>query len=349
MSGERSSRHRGCDQLNGSRWIALDFRLGGSVSWTLSRALPLVAGGGVNENWFMEPIPLSVFEAAVQVAGSALHFKSSLKQLLRNSGVSANGAERYSHLTKYQIFRSTWDDLDRAGTRGRKVQYRLITELANLDKPDTKVPDLAAGQRAIADLRRLAQQANLLVAPEDLARAERRKAAATAVAESTSKREQLAALNDRFQTLHRQSNKQRRGYDLEKLLAALFRWAELDYHGSYKTETDQIDGAVTLDSFTYLIEARWREEVAVATDLVAFADKVEHRIDATRGLFVSMAGFRPTAVDRYRRAKENRLVLLDGGDLAWILEGRVDFTEALRAKVRAASIQGDPYVSVHSL
>lgn len=297
----------------------------------------------------MESIPLSVFEAAVQVAGSALHYKSSLKQLLRNSGVSENGAQRYSDLTKYQMFRNTWDDLDRAGTRGRRVQHRLITALANLDKPDPNVPDAIAGQRAIADLRRLAQQANLLVSPEDLARTERRNIAATAAAEATAKRKQLVALNDTFQKLHRETDKQRRGYDLERLLAALFRWAELDYHGSYKTETDQIDGAITLDSFTYLIEARWRENVAVATDLAVFADKVERRIDATRGLFISMAGFRPAAVDNYRQAKENRLVLLDGGDLAWILEGRCDLIDALRAKVRAASIQGDPYVPVHSL
>ncbi len=297
----------------------------------------------------MEPIPLSVFEAAVQVAGSALHYKSSLKRLMRNSGVSANGTERYADLTKYQMFRSTWDDLDRAGARGRKVQHNLITALANLDKPDPNVPDVPAGERAIDELRRLAQQENLLVSPEDLARAERRQAAVTAAAESASKREQLAALNDRFQALHSHPDRQRRGYDLEKLLAALFRWAELDYHGSYKTETDQIDGAVTLDSFTYLIEVRWREDAAVATDLAVFADKVERRIDATRGMFISMAGFRPTAVDRYRQAKENRLVLLDGGDLAWILEGRFDLTEALRAKVQAASIQGDPYVPVYSL
>lgn len=297
----------------------------------------------------MEPIPLSVFEAAVQVAGSALHYKSSLKQLLRNSGVSENGVERYTDLTKYQIFRSTWGDLDRAGTAGRKVQHRLITALANLDKPDPNVPDVAAGQRAMTDLRRLAQKANLLVSPADLARDEQRKAAAAAAAESTLKRQQLAALNETFQEMHRRSDRQRRGYDFEKLLAALFRWAELDYHGSFKTETDQVDGAITLDSFTYLIEARWRDDVAVATDLAVFADKVERRIDATRGLFISMSGFRPAAVDKYRQAKENRFILLDGADLAWILEGRFDFSEALRAKIRAASIQGDPYVSVHSL
>lgn len=315
----------------------------------IERPDPTPIAGTFKDNRDVEPIPVSIFEAAVQVAGSALHYKSSLKQLLRSSGVSANGAERYSDLTKYQMFRNTWADLDCLGTSGREVQYRLVTALANLDKPDPNVPDVAAGERAIGDLRRLAQSANLLVSPEDLARTERRRAAATAAAESTSRREQLAALNDTFRSLHLQSDKQRRGYDLEKLLAALFRWAELEYHGSFKTETDQIDGAVTLDSFTYLIEARWRDRVAVATDLAAFADKVERRIDATRGLFISMAGFRPEAVERYRQAKENRLVLLDGGDLAWILEGRFDLTDALRAKVRAASIQGDPYVPVHSL
>lgn len=297
----------------------------------------------------VEPISLSVFEAAVQVAGAALHYKNSLKQLLRNSGVSENGVERYSDLTKFQIFRSIWGDLDRAGTRGRKVQHRIITALANLDKPDPRVPDVAAGEQAVADLRRLAQQANLLVSPTDQAREERRKAAASAVSASSLKRKQLAELNETFQELHRQSNKQRRGYAFEKLLAALFRWAELNYHGSFRTETDQIDGAVTLDSFTYLIEARWRDNMAVATDLAVFADKVERRIDATRGLFISMAGFRPAAVARYRQTKENRLVLLDGADLAWILEGRFDFSEALRAKVQAASIQGDPYVPIHKL
>ena len=28
-------------------------------------------------------------------------------------------------------------------------------------------------------------------------------------------------------------------------------------------------------------------------------------------------------------------MLIDGGDLAWILEGRFDFTDALRTKLRA--------------
>jgi Restriction endonuclease len=110
-----------------------------------------------------------------------------------------------------------------------------------------------------------------------------------------------------------------------------------------------IDGAVTLDAFTYLIEARWRQSPASDSDLGGLSHKVERRIDATRGLFISMAGFRPEAVDLYRRPKNNRLVLLDGADVTLILEGRIDFVEALREKVRAASVQGDPFVPLWTL
>lgn len=174
----------------------------------------------------------------------------------------------------------------------------------------------------------MAQASNLLVSPEDLARAKRRRKAASAAEDAGVRRDQLAALHRTFLELHAESDRQKRGYAFEKLLTALFRHAELEYHGSYKTETDQVDGALTLDAFTYLIEARWRQAPAADTELGAFAHKVERRIDATRGLFISMAGFRAEAVDLYRRAKDNRLVLVDGADLAWILEGRFDFAEA---------------------
>jgi hypothetical protein len=297
----------------------------------------------------VDAVPFPVFEAAVRVAGEALHYKDSLKQIMRNSGVSENGYARYSDLSKYQIFRNVWDDLNNAGSRGRTVQRNLIDAMANLDGPHSKAPDPAAGRRAIDDLRRLATQAKLLVDPEDLARQKRRSAAAAVAQQVSAKRDELNSLNQTFRALHAESDKQRRGYALEKLLTALFRLEELEYHGSYKTETDQIDGALALDAFTYLIEARWRKAPAADADLGGLAHKVERRIDATRGLFISMAGFRKETVDLFRLSRENRLVLVDGADLQWILDGRMGLSEALREKVRAASIQGDPFLSLLTL
>lgn len=297
----------------------------------------------------MEPVPFSVFEAAVRVAGQGLHWKHSLRRILRTSGVSENGYERYSTLSKYVIMRSIWDDLDRAGARGRRVQHQIIQALSNIDRPEDQAPDQAAGRAAIAELRRLATEAKLLVDPAELERTRRREATAAAIAEKSARRERLEALSAQFRELWREEDPQRRGYAFEAVLSSLFRLSELDYHGSYKTETDQIDGAVTLDSFTYLLEARWRKAPAVDQDLGGFTHKVERRIDATRGLFISMAGYRDEVVELYRRAKENRLILMDGQDLALILEGRIDLLDGLREKVRAAAIQGEPYLQLATL
>lgn len=297
----------------------------------------------------METVPHPVYEAAVAVAGEALYWKESLERILRASGVAQRAYDRYEHLSKYQIVRNVWGDLDGAGAKGRIVQHRIVKALATLEAPDPKASNPAAGVRAIAELRRLAAEAEILVSPEEAERQRRRTASAEAASQLSARRERLALLHKDFLVLHTMNDVQRRGYAFEKLLGDMFRVNELEYRGSYKTETDQIDGAVTLDSFTYLMEARWRKEPAADAELGALTHKVERRLDATRGLFVSMAGYRDEAVHLYRLAKDNRLVLIDGQDLAWILEGRISFIEGLREKVRAATVEGDPFLKLGAL
>ena len=297
----------------------------------------------------MDPVPFPVFEAAVRVAGEALHWKRSLRQILRDCGVSENGYARYQHLSKFQILRSIWDDLDKVGSRGRQVHHKIITALANLDAPDPNAPDPVSGTQAIAELRRLATGAGLLVAPDELEGQARRVAAATARADTDSRRQRLAELHAEFLRLHGQENRQARGYAFENLLTDLFHLEELEYNGSYKTELDQVDGALNFKAFTYLIEARWRQAPAVEADLVLLKGKVDRRVFATRGLFISMAGFRPEVVQFYRLAHENKLILMDGQDLAWILDGRIDLEDALAEKVAAASIHGEPYLQLSTL
>ena len=290
----------------------------------------------------MEPVPLSVFEAAVAVAGGALHWKSSLRQIFRSSGLSENACNRYDSLSKYQAMRTAWDELNGQGPKGRVVQHRLVRALANIDHPDPKC-NQEMGSRAIVELRRLARQAEILVSPEDAARQQRRAAAKAAAQKRDSRRDRLAVLRRSFNDLHSEKNKQKRGYDFEKLLGDLFRLYELEYNGSYKTETDQVDGLVVFQSFTYLIEARWRDVAAVENDLAVLTSKAERRIDATRGLFISMAGYRDEVVRLYRMAKGSRLILVSGEDLAFVFEGRIELPDALADKERAAAQFGEPY------
>lgn len=296
----------------------------------------------------MSAVPHSVFEAAVRVAGEALYWRRSVRRILRTSGVSEAAVRRYEHVSKYQIIRGVWGELDAAGSRGLKVQKNIVAALANLDAPEAHA-DQRAGQEALDNLRRLSQAHGLLVDPDEQARKTRRDEAARRAEERDEREKRLTALAATFATLHRETNTQARGYAFERLLAELFRMYELEFAGSYKTDVDQVDGAVQFEAFTYLLEARWRSKPAVESDLSQLTSKVRRRIESTRGIFVSMAGFRSEVTQLYRLSHEQRLVLIDGQDLALILEGRIELPDALRAKVEAASVDGEPYLQLSTL
>lgn len=296
------------------------------------------------------PLSVEVYEAVVAVCGETLYWKRTLKRIFRQAGVAQTAIDRYEDLSKFQMARAVLDALDSAGNRGAKVQRNIVNALANLAQPEDRVPDVSAGRRALEHLRIVAKAQSLLVDPEDEQRRQRQEAAAAERLAVSQRAGTMLDLQDRFRAMHGPStDKQGRGYALERLLRDLFRLHELDYNASYKTETDQIDGSVVVDAFTYLLEARWRDKPAADAELGGLAHKVERRLDATRGMFVSMAGFRDEAVSLYRLAKENRLILVDGQDLSLVLEGRFDLLDALREKIRAAATLGEPYLRLTEL
>ena len=139
---------------------------------------------------------------------------------------------------------------------------------------------------------------------------------------------------------------QARGYSLEDILAELFAVHELQYRRSYRTSTEQIDGSFQFRGFDYLVEARWRRDPPGEADLAALKTKVDKKITSTRGLFVSVAGFRPEVVAEFTRGVRSNIILMDGPDLSLILEGHVSLTDALTMKIEKAAQEGMIYVSL---
>lgn len=297
----------------------------------------------------MSEISYAVYEAGKQVAGTALYWKGSLRQLLRTAGVSEGGYERYADLPKFQIFTQTWMALDRAGPRGRTVQKKIIQELANISEPEKQAPDQLGARRAIERLRRLAQEEGLLVSPEDLKRRERREQAVQKASQIAAKNSLLEDLRTDFTRLHGSLDKQRRGYEFERFISSLFRAVGLQAGSSYRTDIDQVDGSVVIDSFTYLIEAKWTKLPIDEAGIATLENKVHKRIDSTRGLYISMAGFTEAVRNSRVLSKGNRIILLEGRDLALMMEGKVDILEGLRLKIERASVAGDPFTSLADL
>lgn len=155
---------------------------------------------------------------------------------------------------------------------------------------------------------------------------------------------ELDGLRQLFYTLRGESP-QKRGYALERLLRDLFELFDLDTKGSFRNTGEQIDGAFTHDSTEYVMEAKWQHELTSSGDLHEFSGKIGSKLDNTLGLFISMSGFQPTAVDAYSH-KRSVMILMTGADLAAVLEGRFDLRELLTRKRQHAARTGEVLVDV---
>ena len=140
---------------------------------------------------------------------------------------------------------------------------------------------------------------------------------------------------------------QPRGYAFEKYLKDMFDAYGLSARASFRLVGEQIDGSFVLGGDTYLLEARWTNNLVDAATLRAFNAKVEDKASWSRGLLVSYSGFSPEGLSAFGRG--NSVICMDGRDLHSVLSGRLDFATVLAMKARRAAETGQPFVRVDDL
>lgn len=287
-------------------------------------------------------LPFEIREAVVAVCGKAFWLKDPFRGFLISCGVPVDVYDRYADESKFKIARHVLAELDSMGDEGFQVQRRIVTELARLRKvPDESVPNMDAALSALHWLKELALVQKLLVEEE-------RQEVDVRAQEARRKQAALVARAQKMEELRRtfyawtaaRDDPQARGYGLEDLLAELFELHEITYRRPYRTATEQIDGHFPFKGFDYLVEARWRLEPPAEADLAALKAKVDKKITSTRGLFVSISGFRPEVVLEFTRGVSSNIFLMDGQDLALILEGHISLTDALDLKIQKAAQEG---------
>lgn len=291
-------------------------------------------------------IPFEVREAIIQTCGRAFWYKDPLRAFLASAGVPQALLDRYAAEAKFPMARHLLAELDSMGEDGWTIQRRILTELCRLRAvPDDGVEDKDAALRALRYLKELAVAQKLdvegerSVAEQRTADARRRQAAIAARAE---KMEELRVAF--AELVAGRETTQKRGYTLEELLAQLFETHEIPYRRPYKLAAEQVDGHFHFEGFDYLVEARWRVGPPTQGDLATFKGKVDRKLASTRGLFLSIAGYRPEVVFAFTKGTSSNIVLMDGQDLSLILEGQVSLTDALTFKIHKAAQEGLIYV-----
>jgi hypothetical protein len=281
-------------------------------------------------------------------------YKSDLKSFLRHalSNQTILGKADWDSY-KRQIVSDIVDALLADETRNADDLERLFREVCkfqsfrHLEQLEDGAKKARIAKESVEALRKLVTTHEQVLDDEKQIE-ERRKKAAQKLAQSTAVIAKLQELKERFMGMLTQSDAQKRGFELERLMYDLFQLFDLDPKASFRNLGEQIDGAFHLEATDFLFEGKWQKEPIGTQDLDGFAAKVNRKLDNTLGLFFSLNGFSPTAVAAHSTGRPV-VLLMTGEDLMAVLEGRIDFVSLLLRKRRHAALTGQILLPIHEI
>ena len=276
-------------------------------------------------------------EKMVALSGACFWYWNSFYSFLDSCGVSRSIQNRFpkESYSKYQVMRNVVNHLEEKGDV-ETIQniisnfYRLknVIDKENLDEDKAKA--------LLSDFRASVGSDPIEREIENLEKDKKKKEAQERIKERQGFQSQLDDLNRKFISLlsSRDITPQARGYALEKLFFELLRINEVIYTPPYKTTGEQIDGHFKHEMFDYLVEIKWTTELTKQPDLSVFDGKIRGKAQSTRGFFLSASGFDQNSIIKYS-GDSPRIILMNGEDLALILNGNHLLFDAIKAKVDA--------------
>ena len=152
-------------------------------------------------------------------------------------------------------------------------------------------------------------------------------------------------LQQNIDELHLKVGTQQGGYDFEVWFYELLDYCEIINRKPYKNDGRQIDGSLTLEGTTYLIELKFTKDQSGATDIDSLKAKVNKMADNTMGIMISISGYSSVAINDASGSKTT-LMLLDASHLYLFLSGSLKFNEIITRVRRHASQTGEAYLPV---
>lgn len=280
-------------------------------------------------------------------------YKDSLKHFLRCNGVSRSFlASWLVDESKAQFLSRLFENLE--GSNKECVQQAVLSMAQELSVKSSfldweKQPD---GEKKILEakeacrLLRNEYQSVARLLDEDKAADLRRKEELAKASEEQRWSNQFMSFSDRLKEIFTHAGEQKAGYDLEDWLYDFAIFNDVEAKRPYKDGNGrQIDGSLTIDGTTILVEAKCTKGVTTCTDVDIFLSKVNRKAENTRGLMISLSGFDQGAVASASRDK-TPLILMDGGHLfSHIFTRRYSFVEVIRRMLQFASQSGEAYLS----
>lgn len=154
----------------------------------------------------------------------------------------------------------------------------------------------------------------------------------------------LSRLKGRFEALYPELGTQRGGYKFQDWFYDLLKFGDVEHRRPYNIDGRQIDGSITIEGTTYLVELKFTGEQAGATDIDSLKAKVNSKADNTMAIMVSVSGYSSVAVSESSYPK-TPLLLLDHGHLFMVLQGIARLPDVIRRVRRHSSQTGRAYLA----
>ena len=288
-------------------------------------------------------------ELTYEAALKSFWRKNALRKFLRSSQVPESVLATWndSAETKREFLDRLFEKLQTTDqgkatifTMARNLADRTsFPDLSDWEESDKMVRDARA---AVADLK------SYLGAQDKEINAEKKKRQARQQAQEEKakiRRAQgdLDSLRSRLEELHSAIGTQKGGYDFQDWFYDFLDYFEIDNRRPYNTGGRQIDGSLTVDGTTYLVELKFTSDQADATDVDSMKAKVDSKADNTMGIMVSISGYSSTAISE-ASGPRCLLLLLDAQHAYYSLTGLMPFKDVVLRVRRHAAQTGEAYL-----
>lgn len=152
-------------------------------------------------------------------------------------------------------------------------------------------------------------------------------------------------LQERLQELTPLLGTQDGGYAFEQWFYDLAVFYELDARPGYKADGRQIDGAITIEGTTFLIETKFTAAPVGSPAVDIFMAKIESKADNTMELFVSISGFNDGAIHTASKQRTPMLLLDHSHIYNLILRDVMTLPQVVSRIKRNASQTGQAYLA----
>jgi len=307
--------------------------------------------------------PPDLFELVVQTIPLLNKSKDSVLLFFKGAGVNEAlfsditqkvRTDRNS-ITKFEICRRVLERINEDSDKHLRERREILKRITEFEAFSTcwendqlKARGLVAEIQKVVNVKdsftRMNQERNR--------EAEQRKQEYVAKLEQIQKhRTNLRTLKNDLFSLFSETNAQKRGKDLEKVLNGYFKEYQILVKEDFKRTGDegegiieQIDGIIELDNSIYLVEMKWKKDSIGSNDIYAHLGRVYHR-PKTHGIFISASGYSPSGISAAKEAliKDALLVLFDLEEFIKIIEREDDFKKYLRDRIQSTIIEKDPY------